>query len=179
MKKVILSLSLASMIALSFSSCEKIKDKVFPSFDTSGGTFLVNIPVISNTSAETQLGSTTVAFNLDSTIKANTNGLFSISNVNSVKISQITLNVTPNGENNISSFESAKVTIASNANSTPAEIASVTLADVNQPAVINGNGLELKDYLRGNQITYNVVGKARRATTSNLDASINLVLSVK
>lgn len=180
MKKSILSFSVASLLVLGMSSCEKAKDKLFPSFETNAGTLLVNVPVVASTANEVALGNTTVSFNLDSTIKAYTNGSFSISNANSVKIKDITLTVL-NGdqENNISNFESAKVTIASNANSSPAVIASANLMDINQPAVINGNGTELKGYLQGGQITYNVSGKARRATTKELQASISVVLSIQ
>lgn len=178
MKKLFLSFSTAVLV-FAMSSCEKVKDKVFPSFETNSGTVLIDVPVVTNTSSEMEIDATTISFNLDSTIKANTGGNFSISNVKSVKVSTITLSVL-NGDqqNNISNFETAKVSVSSNANSTPAVIASATLADVNQPAVINGNGTELKGYLQGNQITYKVSGKARRTTSKELQAVISIVLKV-
>ncbi len=178
MKKLFLSFSVAALV-LGMSSCEKVKDKVFPSFETDGGTILVEVPVVTNTTTEAEMDATTVSFNLDSTIKANTDGNFSLSNASSVKISTVTLTVL-NGdqENNISNFESAKISVSSNSNPTPVVIAFATLADVNQPAVINGNGAELKGYLQGNQITYKISGKARRATTKELQAAISFTLKV-
>jgi hypothetical protein len=50
---------------------------------------------------------------------------------------------------------------------------------VNQPQVINGNGTELKEYLKGSTLTYNVAGKLRRATKKNLQLQMSLILSVK
>ncbi|HEU4607861.1 MAG TPA: hypothetical protein VFS31_07110, partial [Chitinophagaceae bacterium] len=76
-------------------------------------------------------------------------------------------------------FETAKLSISPNSNTTPTVIASANLADVNQPAVINGNDTEIKAYLQGSQITYKVSGKARRATTKELQLAVAVVLSVK
>ena len=180
MKKLFLSFSVASILVFSMSSCEKVKDKVFPSFETSGGTVLIEVPVVTNTTTEQEIDATTMSLNIDSTIKANTDGKFSISNANSIKVRDITLTVLNGDEqNNISNFETAKLSISSNSNTTPAVIASANLADVNQPAVINGNDTEIKTYLQGSQITYKVSGKARRATTKELQLAVAVVLSVK
>jgi hypothetical protein len=180
MKKTILAFSAITVLSVLGASCEKAKDVLFPSFETDGGTVELSIPVISSTAAEATLGSTTVHFDLDSAIKANTAGQFSINNAESIKLKNVILSVL-NGddESNISNFETAKVTLSSNSKSTPAVIATANLLDVDQPNVINGNGIELKEYLKGDMLTYMVAGKARRATKKALDLRISFTLDVK
>ena len=180
MKKSILAFTAVGLLAVFTSSCEKAKALIFPSFEAAAGEAVLNIPVISNTTTEATVGSTTMNFNLDSTIKANTAGEFSISHAESVIVKNIVLEVL-NGdqESNISNFESVKVSLSSNSNTTPATLVSTTLVDVNQPQVINGNGTELKEYLKGSTLTYNVAGKLRRETKKNLQLQMSLILSVK
>lgn len=180
MKKVLFAASLASAVVFGFSSCEKIKDKLFPNFDTDGGTVVLSVPVMSNTTNEGVWDQATINFNLDSVIKKYTNNQFSISNANSIKIKTVTLTVLDgNQQNNISNFESVKLAVSSNSNSTPANVISATLQDINQPAVINGNDVELKSYLTGSQITYKLSGKMRRATTQKLTTQVDIEYSVK
>ena len=179
MRKVLLSTTLASAVLLGFSSCEKVKDKVFPSFETNGGTVHLSVPAISTTNTEVGLDATTISFNLDSAIKANTDGKFSISNAESVKIKTVTVDVDGDAENNISNFSHVTVKVSSNSNTSAVAIVDADLMDVNQPNVINGNGTELKGYLTGSQITYTISGKLRRATTVDLPLTLDVVFSVK
>jgi hypothetical protein len=180
MKKCFLSFAALSILSLGLSSCEKVKDALFPAFSTSGGAFVVNVPIVVNTSSEVSLGATTVHFNLDSTIKANTGGAFGLSNVDAVKIQDIMLDVlNDDATSNISNFESAKVTVTSSGNSTPAIVASATIPDVDNAVVIQGNGANLKPYLQSNEITYNVSGKARRATLKPLQLTLSITLRIE
>ena len=164
---------------LGFSSCEKVKDKVFPSFETDGGTVHLSVPAISTINSEVLLDETTISFNLDSAIKANTDGKFSISNAESVKIKTITVDVDGDNENNISNFSHVTVKVSSNSNQNAAVVVNADLMDINQPNVINGNGTELKGYLTGSQINYTISGKLRRPTTVDLPVTLDIVFSVK
>jgi hypothetical protein len=79
MRKMYLFLTFLSIVcAFTFSSCEKIKEKVFESFTATGADFKFTIPVITSTSTETAIGTTNLNFNLDSTIKAATGGIFGV-----------------------------------------------------------------------------------------------------
>lgn len=181
MKKTILTLSLlGSICAIGFTSCEKIKDKLFPAFDAEIADVSVTVPI---TVAGTEnSSSSTVSFNLDSTIKAYTQNAFGMSNLSSVKVKDMRVFLMETTElNNISNFENVKLSFSSNTNITPAIIAdaaipNVRAADINIPVA---NSPELKGYLTGNQLTYMLTGKARRSTTKPLNAAVSVTLSIK
>jgi len=179
MRKVVLSACVASAMILGFSSCEKVKDKVFPSFETNGGTVHLSVPAISTVNNNVAFDETTIVFNLDSAIKAYSAGKFSISNAESVKIKTVTVDVDGDDQNNISNFSHVTIKVSSNSNTTGAVIVDADLMDVDQPNVINGNNVELKGYLTGNQITYTISGKLRRATTVELPLTLDVVFDVK
>lgn len=126
--------------------------------------------------------SNTISFNLDSIIKAYTENTFSIGNLSSVKVKDVTIFlVNADDLNNISNFETVSLSFFSNTNSTPAVVASAIIPNtpatsLNVPAV---NSPELKEYLKGNQLTYTVTGKARKSTTKTLNATVSVTLCVK
>jgi hypothetical protein len=185
MKKSIATLSVATVFTLGLTSCDKLKDKLFPSFEANAGVVQLTVPVITNTSTEASLGSQTVHFNLDSTVQDYTKGRgdFSISNVNSVKVKNVSVMLTsPYGDdsNNLSNFENAKVTLASNTNTTPVVIASASIADSYSSSlnIANDNSPELKEYLKGSDFIYTVSGKPRRATHEPMNLVITVTLKV-
>jgi hypothetical protein len=180
MKKTILTLSLFGLFTAGLTSCEKVKDKLFPAFDTQMADVQVTIPITIQGAESTT--NSTVAFNLDSTIKAYTANAFSISNLSSVKVKDIGVFLTDGNDlNNISNFENVTLKFSSNTNSTPAviidtPIPNVSVTDINLPVT---NSPELKEYLKGNQLTYTVTGRARKTTTKVLHAVILVTLAVK
>ena len=177
MKKVLLSFAVLGTLAL--ASCDKIKDAIFPSFETTIGEVTVVVPIITNTASETEMGRISVNFNIDSVIKKYTANQFSISNATSIKVQNTTVHLV-NGDaiNNLSSFETIKLSVASDAVPTPAVIAQEAITSDANPIVINGNDTNLKEYLKGGRVTYTLSGKAKRPTTKPLQLSVTVALKV-
>jgi hypothetical protein len=181
MKKTILALSLLSgLCAASLTSCEKVKDSLFPAFDVEMNDVSVTIPI--TVEGVERSTSSTVAFNLDSAIKAYTSNAFSISNLSSVKVKDVGVVLTnTDALNDLSNFETVSVKLSSNTVSTPAIIASAAVPDapgtsLNIPIT---NPPELKEYLKGNQLTYTITGTARQTTTKPLNATVSVTLAIK
>lgn len=180
MKKTVLTLSLVMAMIIGLSSCEKVKDALFPGFETSLANFEITVPVVVNTDVENSLGSTVVNFNLDSIMRANTDNKFGVDNLGSVKVKMIEVEVLNGDEqNNISNFETLKMTLASDQFSSLVSLVNLTIPDVDQKLIINGNDTELKTYLTGSELTYSLSGKARRETTKELQLSVSVTLLVK
>lgn len=182
MKKQIPILLAIGMITLtSLTACTKLIQALFPSFETQIRTVEVTIPVVPGTTAETTLGSASVRYNLDSVIKEHTVNQFDINKMATVKVKSVTINLSNADQtNNIANFESVRLNLTTDNNGTPTTIASTTIPDTYSTSltVPVTNSPELKEYLKGNQITYTVLGKARRATTKSLNAVIVVTLQV-
>lgn len=178
MKKSILAFCL--ICAISLISCDKVKDKLFPSFETEINGIHVTIPLAL---AGTEISnSSTVLFNLDSAIRAETANTFGINNLGSVKVQDVGIFVSNADDlNDISNFKSVRVTLASNTNAKPVVVASANIADTPATSlnITATNSPELKDYLKGNQLTYTVMGDVRRTTTKNLNATLSITLAIK
>lgn len=181
MKKTIRSLLLlGSLCIFGLTSCEKVKDKLFPAFETEIADVSVTIPVTIAGVGSSSSGN--IYFNLDSTIKAYTANTFSFNNLSSVKVKDVSVFLlNTDNLNDISNFESVSLELFSNTNRTPSVIVSTFIpnkpaTNINIPAT---NSPELKDYLWGDMLTYTVNGKARRSTTKPLKATVSVTLSVK
>ncbi len=171
---------MAAFVAVSFAACNKIKSELFPSFDTDISEVTVTVPATAAGVEAT--ASNTVSFNLDSAIKAYTRSTFSINNLSSVKVKDISIFVlNPDSENDASNFESISLKISSSTNSTPALVASAAIPNSYSTSVNidAANGPELKEYLRGNNLTYAITGKTRRAVTKPLTLTVLVTLSIK
>lgn len=177
MKKALLSFSVLGTLAL--ASCDKVKDAIFPAFETSINDIKVTVPVTTNTTTEMSLGEVVVNFNVDSVIRKHTADQFSIDNAKSIQVVTTTIDVL-NGtdENNISNFESVKLSVSSNTRPTPVAIASAIITSAVEPLVINGNGTDLKEYLKAGRMTYTLSGKAKKPTTQPLQLEVSLQLKV-
>jgi len=173
-------------------ACHKIINTDFPGVD-------VDVPEVAFTipappplppgtpvpPGEQTLGSFIKGFNLDSAVKAKTSGQFGAGDVTSVKIKQIVFSMSNADEqNNFSNFESTRFTFASNAgtNTPEVEIASVTFPQTFTSTVTYtapDNAPELRPYLNGTQLTFNVYGKLRKYTTKALPVSVLVTMKVK
>ena len=176
MKKNLIIFFTAFLLFAMGSSCKKLAAALFGGFDTSVD-FQVSIPAVPIVSPfELPLGQFLYKFNLDSIVKSKTAGVFGASDVKSIKVKQFNINITDADQlNNVSNFQSVRVTIQSNTNNTPAELFSVTLPDTYAASFSTpGNNVELLSYLKGSDITYNMYGKNRRITTK----SLTIILSV-
>lgn len=170
------------MIA-AFSACKKIIKNIFQGIDADVPVVSITLPpIIFAPPNEFRLGSFSQHFNLDSTVKANTAGSFGADDVSSIKIKQIVFDLSnADSLNNISNFETARVTFLSNANTDTVQIASITFPDTYAATYTYtpDNSPELKPYLNGSELIYNVYGKIRRITTKSMGLSIKVTLRVQ
>jgi hypothetical protein len=182
MKKLLVPVFIV-MIVTGIYSCKKIVKKIFQGIDADVPVVSVTLPtipiVIPN---EVPFPTIIQRFNLDSSVKANTGGAFGADDVSSIKIKQIAFDLTnADSLNNISNFESVRVTFLSNANTDPVTVASITFPDTyaSTHTYTPDNSPELKPYLNGSELIYNVYGKIRKITTKPLGLNIKVTLRVQ
>lgn len=182
MKKLTVTLSIA-LLVLGASSCKKLVDKIFPGIDTKLPDIQLTIPiapiVLPN---ENSLGSFSTRINFDSTIRANTGGLFGIDAVSSIKVKEIAVSLTnPDDLNNLSNFETSRITLAGPGNSSPTTLATFNFPDTyaSSLTVTPTDSPELLPYLKGSEIVHTVYGKGRRPTTKPLNFVVSVTLRVK
>ena len=176
MKKTLIILSATFIMLFAFSSCKKLVSAIFGGFDTTVD-FQVSIPAVPIVSPfELPLGQFSYKFNLDSIVKSNTAGVYNANDVKSIKAKQFNITITNADQlNNVSNFQSVRVTIKSNTNNTPTELFSVSFPDTYATSFTTaGNDVELLSYLKGSDIIYNMYGKNRRITTK----ALTIILSV-
>ncbi len=183
MKKIVILFIVTLIFFAALPSCKKLIKAVFGGTDVNVPAFQVNIPtVIAVTSYEIPIGSFSINFNLDSTVKANTAGVFGANDVNSVKVKQVNINITnADSLNNLANFESARVTLQSNSNNNPVELFNITFPDAyaSTYSYTPTNSPELLPYLKGTSITYNIYGKMRRITNKPLTMVVSVILRAK
>jgi len=180
MKRILLC---AASLVLITVSCKKILNETFTGFDANVPDFQVTVPAIPVVpSGEISLGSFTTSFNLDSTIRVNTGNIFSLSDVSSITVRQVVVNL-PNGDasNNLSNFTSTRVTLASNTDTIPANFINLSFPDTATQTVTNvpASSPELIGYLKGNQLTYHIYGQMRRPTSKALNMAVSVTFHFK
>ena len=163
-------------------SCKKLISKLFPSFDTTVSNIEIAVPPIPFSNISGSVGLQTIYYNLDSTIKANTGGVFGASDVTSITLKSIIITL-QNGDpgNNFANFESLGVDLSSNSNGTPVTIATATIPDAtsyNLSMDVSSN-TNILSYFQGNQITYDVFGRVRRATFHELVGLATITVTIK
>ena len=173
---------MAAIVLLAAISCKKLVSELFQGMDVNVPAVQVTIPtVIAVTPNEVSLGSFSLHFNLDSIIKANTAGVFGVNSVSSIKVKQISITIN-NADplNNLSNFETARITLQSNSDSNPAELFSITFPDSYASSFTSTtvNSPDLLPYLKSPDITYNIFGKMRRITTKPLNMTVAVTLRV-
>ncbi len=175
---IILSVVLLSVVA-SLISCNKIASAIFSGIEFNVPDISVNIPVIPYVvPSETQFGTATQNINLDSVVKANTGNIFGADVVKTVSIKSVAVTITNADDlNNLSNFESARITLTSNNNSSPIDIANITFPTTNSATFVftPTDTKEFVSYLKGSTLTYTIYGKNRKITTKTL----NFVASVR
>ena len=182
MKKTLTRFAVGFLLITTLFSCNKLIEAFFPGFDTDINAAEITIPAVPVVTSETPVGSVTFRFNLDSIIRVYTANAFSINTIASVRVKQIKFDFkNPDAQNNAANFESMRISFASNANTEPVTIGSVNVPDtygesISIPIV---EGIELKDYMKGEQISYTPHVKPRRGTTQQLTTTIVVSISVK
>ena len=183
MKKPSFLIVLMIILCTGIFSCKQVLDLVFPGMETTAPDIQITIPpILAVTDQEVALGSFTTHFNLDSAIKANTKGVFGINSISTIKVTKASFKLLNGDEqNNLSNFKSVQFSISSNTNKTPADIVTVNFPDstLNSYTQTVTDSPDISNYLRGTEITYNVSGAARRATTKSLTMVISITMYVK
>ncbi|MFZ9718787.1 MAG: hypothetical protein ACO3BD_05475 [Chitinophagaceae bacterium] len=190
MKKSITLFSVAiflSMAAISFSSCDKLKEKLFKAFSTGGGNVNFTIPIVTSTTAEGKYATEKVYINVDSIIKAETGGVFSLNDVKIISMESAEIFVNnADQDNNLGNFEVGAVIF---------NTFNTSKNDWNEPMLLATNDLDdeyadyhkmiitekvnMKEHLRSNEIAYWYGAKARRVTTKPLECTLKVKLHIE
>lgn len=184
MRRPILSVLIVMAIIFAVSSgCKKIIRSLFQGIDAEVPRFSVTLPpILVAPPDERPFGSFSMHFNLDSTVRANTNNVYGANDVSSVKVKEMIFSLSnADSANNISNFESVRFTFSSNARTDTVTIASITFPDTytENYTYTPENSPELKPYLQGTTLYYNAFGKLRRITTKILTLSLQVILRVQ
>jgi hypothetical protein len=183
MKKWHVSVFVAMFAIAASFGCKKILRKIFQGIDADVPVFSVVIPPLPYVlPTEASFGTFQQHFNLDSAVRANTGDVYGANDISSVKVKQITFNLSNSDEeNNISNFESAHLTFSSNTKPDTVTIASIIFPDTATTSYTftPTNSPELKPYLTGSILYYNAFGKLRRITNKALNMSIQVTLRVQ
>lgn len=180
MKKLRLLSAAFVLLSISTSSCKKIVSAVFPGTDVTIPPVALTLPpVLAVTASEQNFGSYVQQINLDSTIRASTAGVFGANVVSTINIKQVTISLS-NGDalNNLSNFESGRVTLTASNNNVPIELFNITFPDTNISTYTftPPNNVELLPYLKGGSVTYTVYGKSRRITSKPLQMQVSVIV---
>ena len=163
-------------------SCKKIIRNIFEGIDADIPEFsvtIIPIPIALPFEIPIPLSQ---PFNLGSTVKANTGGVYGANDVTSVKVKQIVFNLSDaDSLNNLANFESVRVILSSDTKKDTVTVASMSFPDTYASSATYKpvNSPELRPYLTGKQLNYIILGKIRRATTKSLHFSILVTLRVQ
>jgi hypothetical protein len=168
------------IIILSFS-CKQLKEKLLPAFSVNIPDIKLTVPPLPVvTDKEIPVGALKTHINMDSTIKANTAGTFGAESVHFVKVKKLEIKATnADAANNLSNFESARMTIFSDTAST--DIAIITFPETfsDSITVLPPTTPDISNYLRGTSLSYNLYWKNRKKTKKFLKLEVRVTLSVQ
>lgn len=180
MKKRLTGFLITCFVLLCFPSCKKIIAAVYGGSDVAIPQSELVIPQVYIVPPdELYLGSFVYDINLDSSVKANTGGVFGANAVNSVKVKSVIIKiVNPDAYDNLSNFDSVRVTLQSDTNNTPVEIFNIGLPVIYSDSLYftTPSGPELLSYVKGSTVTYNVYGKVRTVTNKPLGITVDVTL---
>lgn len=182
MKKSVISVLMIMVLVAASVGCKKIIRNIFKGIDADIPEVSVTIPAIPVVLPFVIPIPLSQPFNLDSTVKANTGGVFGANDVSSVKVKQIVFNLTDaDSLNNLSNFESVRVTFSSDVKTDTVTVASIVFPETyaSTATYTPVNSPELKPYLTGSMLYYTIFGKIRRVTTKSLHLSIKVTLRVE
>ena len=180
MRKIFIPVIVFLLFLTGLFACKKIIAAVFSGTDVNVPAAQFTIPILIVVSTNEQsFGSYSQRINLDSTIKANTGGVFGINVVSSIKVKQVNLVVgNPDPVNNLSNFETVRVTLTSDTQNNPVELFAFNFPDTNSSSFdfTATNSPELLPYLRGSMISYHIYGKNRRTTSKPITLQVTVTL---
>jgi hypothetical protein len=182
MKKTITTLNVILGLFAGYvltTSCNAVKDAVpAQTVGFSGASADVIIPATSDTTQQVEWNAASVTYNIDSLIKDKTGGALGFANIDTVKLTNITLSLSDaDADNNFGNFQNAATAFNTNINTTPYTLANIT----NNPSsystsltlpLIDKNK-NLRPYFgSGMTFGYILLGKLRKATTKPLHCHI-------
>ena len=180
MKKRI-PLLIAVTFLLCFTSCKKIVSSLFKGEDFTLDKITFTIPIIpiADSTHEFEAGSFTTHFNVDSTIKAHTGGVFGINAVEYVRVNRVVLKArNADSYNNLSLVKSIRLTIESDSKTTPADMLTINIpANAGTSFTDDTDGANIVDYLHGNSFTNKAYGTVRKPTTKEL--TVDMVITLR
>jgi hypothetical protein len=186
-RKLFYAISALVTTTIIFSSCDKLKDKLFEAFLTQAADVNFTIPVVSSTTQEGKIETLPIYMNVDSIIRANTGGLFNINSVNTVEIQTADLTINnPDAANNFANFEYG-ILLFNTYNPKIQDwnrVLGVARDDIKDTyaATMSLNlvpDINLKDHLIGTKAVYFYSFKARRVTTKPLNCTLRVKLNIE
>lgn len=186
-----LSIIFASILLLSsaatFSACDTLKDKLFKAFSTGGGDIEFTVPIITSTGRVDTVAQEVFYLNIDSVIKAETGGAFTLDIIDKVSVesAEVVIN-NPDADNNIANFDFGTLIFSTYNNATSDWNQAMIVASGDIPDayaerfnLIVRDDVNLKDYLRSTKITYAYAARARRVTTKPIDGVVKVRLHIE
>lgn len=177
---------LAVLVLLTAVSCDKInevKENLFKGFDVALPGFNIQVPPIPLvTGNEISLGTYSFRYNLDSAVRANTSGVFGAGAVSSVRIKKIVVALSnPDGLNNLSNFDYTSIRFSSASKAPTDPPITITFPDVYTETHTQNisNSPDLKSFLNGEEVLFNLSGKNKKITTKPLSLSVEVTVTVK
>jgi hypothetical protein len=176
-----LMILIGSIVVSTGCTCNEIKEKLLPSFS-------VNIPDIKLTvpplplviDKEIAVGALKTHINMDSTIRAYTKGTFGANAVHYVKVKKLVIkSANADERNNLSNFESARMTIYSDTASTDIAVIQFPQTYTDSITVTPTNSPDISNYLRGTNLAYNLYWKNRKKTSKFLQLNVQVTLGVQ
>jgi hypothetical protein len=186
-RKLFYAISSLLSTTIIFTSCDKLKDKLFEAFMTQAADVTFTIPVVSNTTHEGKIETLPIYMNVDSIIRANTGGLFNINSVNTVEIQTADLTINnPDAANNFANFEYG-ILLFNTYNPNIRDwnrVLGVARDDIKDTYAANMSlnlvpDINLKDHLIGTKAVYFYSFKARRVTTKPLNCTLRVKLNIE
>jgi hypothetical protein len=162
-------------------ACSKSEDNGQPlAFETSIKNITATIPIIHYLRHQPEVAGT-IFFNLDSTVKAHQSLTSTNKNASSVKVKSISLRLlNSDSSNNFSNIEYCFISF-----SIPNKTQAVIIAEKNisitsdSTVEMQGNGVELINYVKNGEVKVTVDGKARNSTSKELQLAMDFVLRIE
>lgn len=186
-RKLFYAISALLTTTIIFSSCDKLKDKLFEAFVTQAADVSLTIPVVSSTAQEGKVETLSFYINVDSIIKANTGGLFSLNSVSTVEIETVDMTINnADANNNFANFEYGILLFNTWNPSTQDwnRVLGVARDDIKDTYAGNMSltlvqQVNLKDHLKGTKAVYYYTYKARRTTSKQLNCTLRVKLKIE
>jgi len=180
MKKYLSFIIVAAVVVYS-SSCKKIVSAFYKGDDFTLPKVTLTIPVIpvADSSKEFSAGNFTTEFNVDSTIKAHTGGVFGINAVDYIRVNRVVLNArNADANNNLSSIKTFRVAITSDSKGSATNMLVVNIpANAGSSYTDETDGSNIVDYMHGREFNSSVYGTLRRPTTKAL--TVDMVITLR